>query len=620
MLGGCWTLDHQIRLEHLKIYARRTCVKICKLFLPCLLILGLFLPLCLKAEENARELQYQARLEGDMDSELRRALIAQADTFQLQDLPPATPSQLEYRARQDVRQMAKTLQSYGYFRPRIDFELQDNEPDLQVVFSVQLGEQYVLGQVNLQDISPLPDPDLDLPSPEDLGLESGSGFKAQQVRQAEQRIRQNLRNKGRPFVQVELEEVLVDHQEQEVQVQYNVQPGPEASFGQVQLKGLQKVHKSYVLERIPWKYGDTFQASQLEALRRNLVASGLFSKVQVKHAQELDPDGYLQVTLELAERSPRTVKAGLAYETDIGPQLKIGWEHRNVRGKGRLFRSSLSLSPVESTLNAEFAMPRFRQQGQTLKLSSSLSKEDTDAYDSRSLDNAIRLERQLGRYLSAGAGLAFRMFEVSQDEKDEFGLLSIPTSLQWDSRDQVLDPGQGLRAGLRLIPYTDVFSEDVQFFKTHLSLGHYWQLIKDKRFVLATRAAAGFMGGVPRKDIPADERFYAGGGGSVRGYGYQKLGPLQDGDPVGGKSLLEMGAELRLRIGGNSGLVGFLDGGQVYEDSYPGSADEIQWGAGLGYRYYTGFGPLRLDVALPLDKRPDVDSDYQIYISIGQAF
>lgn len=596
-------------------------MKICKLFLPCLLILGLFLPLCLKAEENAQDLQYQARLEGDMDAELRRALIAKADTFQLQDLPPATRSQLEYRARQDVRQMAQILQSYGYFRPSIDFELQDNGPELQVVFSVQLGKQYVLGQVDLQDTSSLPDPDLDLPSPEGLGLEPGSGFRAQQVRQAEQRIRQDLRNKGRPFVQVELEEVLVDHQEQEVQVQYNVQPGPEASFGQIQLKGLQKVHKSYVLERIPWEYGDAFQASQLEELRRNLVGSGLFSMVQVEHAQELDQDGHLQINLELVERSPRTVKAGLAYDTDIGPQLRLGWEHRNVRGKGRLFRSSLSLSPVESALNAEFAMPRFRQQGQTLKLSSSLSRADTDAYDSRSLSIAGIVERALGRYLTVNAGLAFRMLQVTQTgSRDEFGLISVPTGLQWDSRDQVLDPGQGFRAGLRLIPYTDVLSEDVQFVKAHLNLGHYLQLIKDKRLVLATRAAAGFMGGVPRKDIPADERFYAGGGGSVRGYGYQKLGPLQDGDPVGGKSLLEMGAELRLRIGGNSGLVGFLDGGQVYEDSYPGSADEIQWGAGLGYRYYTGFGPLRLDVALPLDKRPDVDSDYQIYISIGQAF
>ncbi|MFW6314871.1 MAG: autotransporter assembly complex protein TamA, partial [Desulfohalobiaceae bacterium] len=580
----------------------------------CYLIL-LCTPSFLLAQENSVQgLGYQPRIQGELSAEVRKALISEADTFQLQEQLPSTRSQLEYRARQDVRKMSRTLQSFGYFNPSIDIELQEAKSGLEVVFQVQPGARYVLGMVNLEVAAAEQEAELQLPEPEELGLEPGSAFRARQVRQTESRIREYLRNRGRPSPEVSLQQALVDHEQQQVDVYYHVQPGPEADFGQTRIQGLDRVRKAYVQERIPWQQGDIFQAEKLEELRRSLVATGLFSMVQVRTKSELDQEGRAEIMVNLVERSPRTIKAGIGYETDVGPNLRLGWEHRNLRGKGRSLQSSLSVSGVEASLDTEFSVPRFRHKDQTLKLTSSLSREDTDAYQSSSLSTAARVERQVSEHLAAGLGLAYRMTEVTQEERDEFGLLSLPASLVWDSRDQVLDPGQGIRSHLRLTPYTDTLSQDLQFLKAQHGLRHYQSLLQDKRLVLASRVEVGGLSGASRQDIPADERFYSGGGGSVRGYGFQKLGPLKDGDPVGGRSLLELGAELRLRVKGKSGLAAFLEGGQVYSQSFPDLGERIRWGAGLGYRYYTGFGPLRLDVAVPLDKRDGVDSDYQIYI------
>ncbi len=159
------------------------------------------------------------------------------------------------------------------------------------------------------------------------------------------------------------------------------------------------------------------------------------------------------------------------------------------------------------------------------------------------------------------------------------------------------------------------------FFTTTAGGSAYYALDSDSRFVLAGRTKIGSAIGEPTDKIPANKRFYAGGGGSIRGYDFQSVGPLDaDNDPLGGRSLLEVGAELRIRATESIGLVPFVDGGTVYDSPYPDFEEAFRWAAGVGVRYFTGFGPIRLDIALPLDKRKDVDDDFQLYISFGQAF
>lgn len=194
--------------------------------------------------------------------------------------------------------------------------------------------------------------------------------------------------------------------------------------------------------------------------------------------------------------------------------------------------------------------------------------------------------------------------------------LSVPLGLRLDTTDDPLDPTRGVRLALETTP----FFGDRAFVRTSLAGATYYDLLDDQGLVLAGRARLGGILGAELLDVPGDKRFYAGGGGSVRGYAFQAIGPrTPGGDPVGGLSLLELGLEARIRFTNALGLVTFLEGGQVFEEEFPNFDEKLQLGVGLGLRYFTGIGPLRLDVAFPLDKRRD-DDDFQIYVSIGQAF
>ena len=171
------------------------------------------------------------------------------------------------------------------------------------------------------------------------------------------------------------------------------------------------------------------------------------------------------------------------------------------------------------------------------------------------------------------------------------------------------------------MPYLGLNDVSPDFLRLELDGSTYYSVIDKERLILAARAKLGMMAGDSANAIPAPKRFYSGGGGSVRGYQYQTVGPLDaNNDPIGGRSLLEVGFEARVKITDSIGIVPFIEGGNVYESMAPDFSGEFLWGAGLGFRYYTAIGPIRLDVAVPLNKRPNVDDSYQIYISIGQAF
>jgi translocation and assembly module TamA len=185
-----------------------------------------------------------------------------------------------------------------------------------------------------------------------------------------------------------------------------------------------------------------------------------------------------------------------------------------------------------------------------------------------------------------------------------------------------MNPTRGSRLWLGVAPYLTTGDDNNAFFAGETNISAYKSLHQEDRIVVAGRVRAGSILGESRAEIPASKRFYAGGGGSIRGYQFKKVGPLDDqNDPIGGRSVIELSAEARFRITERIGLVPFLDGGTVFTnpDFTTEGDDTIRWAAGLGGRYFTVIGPIRLDVAFPINKR-DVDDDFQFYVSIGQAF
>jgi len=573
------------------------------------------------ADQNQQEIaatSYETEFIGDIDSQMRQILSQVSDTVALKERPLVSASQLRRRVRDDIPEFVGAMRSFGYYAPDISYTIHEDETPIRVVFQVNQGPEFLIQEVEV--ISQDPEWDGALPDPEVLGLYKGERIRSSRVKDSTRELDRYLKARGYPFPRSRVQEVVIDHADHSASIYLTFDPGPRAWFGDMEITGLERVQQEVVREKIPWQKGDEFSAPQMEELRRDLSATGLFSVVEVNHGHELDEESLLPMQVQVRERSPRTFRAGLGYQSDIGPELRLGWMHRNLRGRGETLEADLQLSDVERFLGVSYTIPSFMRPDQRLILKSGYREEYQDAYDSTGISATGTVDRDLTDELSVGAGAGYRLARVEQlGEKTDLGLLFFPGSLLFDARDNELDPSQGFRFNLRLTPFVDTMDLETRFLKTYASLSNYLALWPEKRIILANRVAYGAIGAEDRRKVPPDERYYAGGGGSIRGYAYQKVGPMEDGDPIGGLALAEINTELRFKVSRNSGLVLFLDGGQAYENSYPDFSENLRWGTGIGYRYYTDFGPLRADIAFPLNRRSK-DSAYQLYLSIGQAF
>ena len=200
-----------------------------------------------------------------------------------------------------------------------------------------------------------------------------------------------------------------------------------------------------------------------------------------------------------------------------------------------------------------------------------------------------------------------------------YNLVGIPLIAKYDTTNSLLNPTRGIRARLSVTPMHSLSATSSTFVIMEASGSTYFDLSGNGRSVLALRGLVGEIAGAGVFGLPPDQRFYAGGSATVRGYKYQSIGPkFASGNPTGGTAISAGTVEFRQRIIGNFGAAAFVDAGQVSSNGVPFTS---HWrvGAGVGARYYTSIGPIRLDVAVPLNKEPGGDS-FELYIGIGQAF
>ena len=580
---------------------------------------ALLLPVLCAAVPFATEVPaYEVRWEGDAEESILDDLESVSDTLKWKDRPPVTTGLLRRRAEGDIEVFLKVLRSAGYYGAEVSLDMDEKEDGPVVIFRIEPGEVFRIESV--QWTAPEADRAIlkKLPPPDDLGLRKGDPARAPAILDAEKALIQALQRHARPFARVEDRRVVVDHRDRTVRVTFHLNPGPPAKFGSTTVTGLKSVNEITVRNRLHWKEGEPWNADLIAETRKELARSELFSLVQITPDEDLDEDGRLDLSLDVGER----IKLGAGYRTDEGPGGRFSWEHRNLFHHGEKLKLSVTGSTLTTAFDTSFEKPDFLTPRQTLRLASKLANEDTDAYTSRYLDSAVTVERTAVRAFKWSVGPGFRWSRVEQlDETDEFALFFLQSGLVWDRSDDLLDPTRGGRLTLQLAPYWDTLGTASTFVRGSGSYSHYFRLMDKPLVVFAARAGLGSIAGAERSAIPADLRFYAGGGGSVRGYPYQTLGPLADDrDPIGGRSLLEINAELRYRVTRNIGLAAFLDGGSAFESSTPDFSEDVLWGAGLGLRYHTPIGPLRLDVAVPLQKRDEIDDWFQVYVSIGQAF
>ncbi len=565
--------------------------------------------------------EYSVVLQGISDNGIYKECKKVSKTFQKKDNPPASLFLLRQRARKDIPGILNILKSYSYFGAEVTYQVKGKNKDPRVVFKVDSGPVYRIREVKIQI---LPDdktlPKQKIPSADSIGLRGGEA-EASRVRSSKSKIANYFQRQGYVFVSQDKPRLMVDHSSNSVDVVFRVKPGPMARYGKTKIKGLDTVQESYVRNKIPWKRGEKYHPGDVAKLKRKLMATDLFSLIQVNHPEKLGYSGLLPMRIDLEERSHRSIGMGLGYETDAGIKGTVFWENRNFAGKGEKMRYSGEVSEYIQEIVGRYRIPAFLRPDQSLTYQVSLKNEDAEAYDSTGGETSVGVERQIIDNLTLGSGISYKGVRLKDNYGSrDFHLLSLPSFLVWDSRDDPLNPSSGELVNLKLTPFDKISDVTISFLKTILSVKKYQQLPWITEPTLAWRGKIGSISHESAREIPADELFYVGGGGSIRGYPYKEIAPGEKGDLRGGLSMLETSMEVRQNIVESMGIVMFLDGGGAYEDRVPDVEESFYWGAGLGFRYYTQVGPLRFDIAFPLDRENNRFRAYRVYISVGQSF
>jgi translocation and assembly module TamA len=579
----------------------------------------------LSASTAFADVNYRAEITGAEDGDLASLLDKVSELKTLEDKPPVSEEALRRRADRDLGRLADAAHSLGYWDAEFSYEIDTQAEPAKVTVKVDPGPLYHVASVRV--LGPDGQP-LSVPQDETkLPLKPGDPARTAPVVATETALVSAFGNNGHPFAKVTDRRVEIDRDAKTMDVTYTLDRGPAARFGPVAITGLEQLNPAYVEGRIRWQPGAVYDASKVEETRRALLESGLFSTVQITPTPNPDNPEEVRMAVEATERVRHTVGAGLAYNTSQGFGARAFWEDRNLFGNAENLRLSAEVGQQLDDFRVNFRRPDFWAVDQDFLATAEAANDTPVAYNSRRELATAGIERRIDRWLIGGLSLLAEQSNVTQlanvtprTGTQHYQLAGVPAYLKLDETDNLLNPTTGYRAQLNVTP-AHTFSGSHLTFSTNLLSGStYWAILPDERAVLAGKLALGSLDGAPLSQLPSDQRIYAGGGGSVRPYGYLMAGPLASNNvPIGGRSSLVLNLESRIKITETIGVVPFLDAGSYYESPLPQLGHTPLYGVGLGLRYYTAFGPLRLDLATPLRKRSG-DSPIQVYISLGQAF
>lgn len=545
--------------------------------------------------------------------------------------PPPTLTLLEAIARDDARKMKKILKAEGFYNASIKIELVDRDRSPRLYFTITTGAVFKIRRVRVESVGPPLPAEVPLPDGEEIGLAAGTPGSSTNILAAETTLLNRLRRAGFPAAKMAGRKVVVDYSDESVSVTYRVDPGPRAAFGRTVFIGLEAVREKFVKKQIPWQPGQVYNPEQVQELRDRLARTGLFSTLLISTEEGEEPlagEGEpaplrpIDVKVTLRERDRHTFGLEAGYGTDIGAGGAVSWEDRNLFGRGDLFR--LRIFGSEDLYYAEglYRILSFLHPDQSLNLSVQPVYDSPRAYTSYRWRASALLRRGFGDTLVVSGGTAYTFDLVDQfDQEREFFLFSIPLTVQLQVGRRVEQRIQ--RAGALFLiqgePYYDIKNEN--YFVKTMATGNFLYRIPGVDFLSALgRVTVGSLPDADLEEVPADLRFYAGGANSIRGYGYQKVGPMVGNDPVGGLSLFTTSFELECQVIGDFGTAVFIDGGAAFAERRPRFGDEIRWGTGVGLRYFSPIGPVGLDLGFPIEPRSGIDSAFQVYVSVAQIY
>ncbi|ONF97762.1 autotransporter assembly complex protein TamA [Sphingomonas jeddahensis] len=596
------------------------------------------------AEADAPEIRYVTVVRG-LDEIGLEDEFKSLSALEEGDGKAANATQVNARGKEDEQLAVRLMKSLGYYDGVASVALEtvpDRKGRLRAVLTATPGAIYKLGAINVTANETVP-PNL---VREQLPLKTGDPIEAARVQGAEANVALVLPQRGYPFVEVGDRDILLDDTTLTGDYTLPVETGPRSSFGVVRTEGDAVFDPDHLSIFPRFKQGELYDTRKRDDLREALVATGLFDSVGVEPVRtgKAGPDGTEQVDLMVRQtKGPwRSLAGSGGYGTGEGVKLEGSWTHRNLfPPEGALILTAVGGTQQQGA-SATFRRNNAGKRDRTFSAGVAANHANYDAFDAFTgtifarwaYDSTPIWQKPFTYAFGAElTGTNESVFDFGRNERVRrtYGIAAIPLQAVWDKSDDLLNPTKGFRLKLNLSPETSVQGSVRPYARTMVE-GTLYYPVSDS-LVIAGRARAGSIFGIDRDDLSPSRRYYGGGGGSVRGYGFQRLGPFEpvsslrpdeDGNidigdlrPVGGRSINEFALEARYRFG-NFGIVPFIDAGNAYESTFPTGSD-LRFGAGIGGRFYTNFGPMRVDIATPLNPR-EGDGRIALYVSIGQAF
>jgi translocation and assembly module TamA len=536
----------------------------------------------------------------------------------------ANTAQIDRRTREDEALLRDLLRAEGYYGASIATEVDGRGDRIAVTLRVDPGEIYHFSEVKIEGLQP--DSDQVNVARKAFGIKQGDPVNAEAVLAATTNLRKSLSDHGFPFSKVEEPAVTIDHAQRAGLMTLKVDTGAFARFGTIEIKGKAPFGPKHLRRMARFKPGDVYNAADVDDLRRAVIATGLVSSVTLTPVKTVDPE-VVNLSVAVERAPPRTIAGELGYGTGEGFRAAVSWTHRNlIRPEGEVtFRGVAGTQ--EQVLGATLRRSNFRARDRVLTAQIVASHLDRQAYDARTFTLGGGVERQTNIIWQKKWTWSVGVDLLISDERDTivatgasrrrtFYIAALPGTLAYDGSDDLLNPTRGFRLSGRLSPEASLHAGTFGYARGQIDASFYQPI--GAGTVIAGRTRVGFISGAERDQIAPSRRYYAGGGGSVRGYGYQDIGPRDvDNDPIGGRSIAEFSLEARVRFG-DFGVVPFVDAGNIYTTALPRFTG-MRYGAGLGVRYYTSFGPIRVDVGTPINRRTG-DPRVAVYVSLGQAF
>lgn len=582
-----------------------------------------------------------------------------SDTSSLKTLekePPPGPPGLVGRAKADIERISAALSATGRYGAVVDVTVagvsatSQSAPDaaqrsrkpVPVVVVVHQGPVFTFGSVRVQPLdAPASRVEFNLRK---AGLEPGKPAPSAVIFAAEGKIVDQLRADGYPFAATKGRDATADHTRKQLDLVIKVAAGPQAPFGEVTVSGTKEVDPRVVRGRVPFKPGDRYDPEKVRELREEIAKLDVFSSIRIREAEKPDASGQVPIAIEVEEKKFRYVGAAAKWDSIDGAGVNAYWGHRNLFGGAEKLRLDAGVGRLitnkpaeyEYQLRAQFEKPGVITGFTDLLVEIEALRERTDAYWRDGIRGQVALRQRISSDLSIQGGVEVEASDIRDTIGEKKYLLAgLPMSATFDNTDNKLNPTEGVKLTLAAAPYYNAQGEQksLNIFKAQIS--SYFAFDEDGRFILAGKIGAGsIVGPSSTEDVPANRRFFAGGGGSVRGFAYQSASPsckekfpppdkaliCNDDQPFGGRSLLESSVEARIKVTDTIGVVPFVDAGAAFDKTYPDFKEDIRVGAGVGLRYYTSIGPIRFDVATPVMGRTRNDPRVAFYVSIGQSF